>query len=216
MRIPQFCVMNAGKLLKVGNAATCKILVNPEASIFSHFLTPTAVSCTLPAGSCSGSCTGSCTGLLGRCNPVIPASKSLVNSVCDRDLRNVTVAWPLPLLYSAPEFFLELAGLEAPPLLLFSAGCFRTAVLGTDLGPSAGTAGPPSMNCYDRPRSFKALPYTRRTGVTTCSLALGRDLTAFQVRRRTPQLRCPRVRLQQCMTVQFVRFLAERTRVVAH
>ena len=155
-------MIDAGKLQMVGNAATCRILVDPEASIFSHFLTPTAVNCTLPAGSCSGSCTRSCTGLLGRCNPVIPVSKSLENSVCDKDLRNVTVAWPLLLPYSAPEFFLAPAGLEAPPLLLFNAGCFRTAVLGTDLGPSAGTAGVPSMRSYDRPRSCKALLFTRR------------------------------------------------------
>lgn len=176
----------------IGSAATCKILEDPEASIFSHFLTPMAVNWTLPAGSCSGSCTGNCTGLLGRCNPVIPVSKSLMNSVCDRDLRNVTVAWPLPVPYSAPEFFRAPAGLEAPPLLLFKAGCFRTAVLSADLGTSAGTAGVPSMRSYDRPRSFKALPCTRRSGMILCSLAQEQDQTAFQVRRRTLQLRSPR------------------------
>ena len=132
------------------------MLVNPEASIFSHFLTPTAVNCTLPAGSCSGSCVGTCTGLLGRCKPVIPSSKSLVKSVCDTDLRNVTVVWPLP--YSAPEFFLVPAGLEAPPLLLFNAGCFRTAVLGTNLATSAGCAGALSMVWKDRARSCKGPP----------------------------------------------------------
>lgn len=141
------------------------MLVNPEASIFSHFLTPTAVNCTLPAGSCSGSCVGTCTGLLGRCKPVRPSSKSLVKSVCDTDLRNVTVVWPLP--YSTPEFFLVPAGLEAPPLLLFNAGCFRIAVLGTNLEPSAGCEGALSMVWKDRPRSCKALPYV--SVVTTCS-----------------------------------------------
>ena len=153
------------------------MLVNPEASIFSHFLTPTAVNCTLPAGSCSGSCVGTCTGLLGRCKPVIPSSKSLVKSVCDTDLRNVTAVWPLP--YSAPEFFLVPAGLEAPPLLLFNAGCFRIAVLGTNLEPSAGCAGALSMVWKDGPRSCKALPDYRVSVVTTCSKATEPDQTAY-------------------------------------
>lgn len=106
---------------------TCKMLVDPEASILSHFLMPTAVNWALPAGNCSGSCKGTCSGLLGLCKL---SPSSLLSSVCDRDRRKVTAAWLLALPYSAPEFFLTPAGLEALvalPLLLFRAGCFRTA-----------------------------------------------------------------------------------------
>ena len=161
----------------------------PEASIFSHFLVPTAVSCALPAGSCSGSCIGNCSGLLGRCKPT---SKSLVSSVCDRDLRNVTAVWLLPLLYSAPEFFLVPAGFEAllvPPLFRFNTGCFRAAVPGTDLEPSAGAPEAPSgtMQGWSK-RGHANFLLHFSTYVTTCSQTVGQSGSASQ--RSGPQAHC--------------------------